>query len=87
MPIIKSAKKQAAQNEKRRKRLRPYKTSMKTMITKVTSLVKAKKKAEAEKILPAVYKSIDTAMKKNIIQKRTAARKKSLVMRMVARLK
>ena len=86
MPIIKSAKKQAEQNVKRRKRLRPYKTTMKTMITKITDLVKAKKKAEAEKILPAVYKSIDTASKKKIIQKRTADRKKSLVMRMVAQI-
>lgn len=47
-------------------------------------LVKANKIAEAKKMLPAAYKAIDTAAKKNIIHRNNAGRKKSLLARMVA---
>lgn len=87
MPIIKSAIKRAKQNEQRRARLLPYKSYMKTMIRKVTDLTKEGKKAEAEKLLPEVYKSIDTAAKKYIIHEKTAARKKSSMAKLVAACK
>ena len=48
------------------------------------SHMKEGKKDEALKLLPKVYKVIDTAAKKNIIHKNNAARKKSLYARMVA---
>lgn len=84
MPITESAIKRAKQNLVRRARLQPYKTQMKTMMRKLSDAVKAGKKDEAVKLLPQVYKSIDTAAKKHLIHSRTASRKKSLVARMVA---
>lgn len=84
MPLIQSAIKRARQNTVRRTRLQPTKTYMKTMMRKITDLVKAKKLDEAAKILPEAYKAIDMAAKKKVIHKRNAARKKSLLARMVA---
>lgn len=84
MPRTKSASKSARQSVDRKERLQPFKTNMKTMIRKVMDAVKAGKKDEAAKLLPAVYKSIDMAAKKEIIHRNTAARKKSLVARVVA---
>ncbi len=83
MPIIQSAIKRARQNIVRRERRLPYKTQMKTMIRKVMDLVMEGKKAEAVKMLPSVYKSIDMAAKRRILHRNTADRKKSLVARMV----
>jgi|TARA_B100000315_G_C14238478_1_gene434229 small subunit ribosomal protein S20 len=84
MPLIKSAIKRARQNDKRRARRLPFKTHMKTMMRKVVDLTKEGKSKEAEAILPNVYKSIDTAAKKNIIHKNNAARKKAHMARLVA---
>jgi small subunit ribosomal protein S20 len=84
MPIIKSSIKQAQKSIERRDRRVPYKTHMKTMIRKVSDLAKAGKKDEAAKALSLAYKAIDMAAKKNIIHKKNAARKKSLLARMVA---
>jgi small subunit ribosomal protein S20 len=84
MPRTKSASKSARQSVDRKERLQPFKTNMKTMIRKISDAVKAGKKEDAVKLLPAVYKSIDMAAKKEIIHKNTAARKKSFVARMVA---
>lgn len=83
MPITKAAIKAAKQSVKRRAQRRPSSTQMKTMIRKLTDLVSAGKKDEAVKVLPQVYKSIDMAAKKRHIHPNNAARKKSLVARMV----
>ena len=83
MPLTKSAIKRSKQNDSRHARLVPFKTNMKTMIRKVSDAVKEGKQDEAKALLPQVYKSIDTAAKKQIIHKNTADRKKSLVARMV----
>jgi len=77
MPIIQSAIKSAKQNEVRRRELLPVRTSMKTMIRTVRSLVKEGKKEEAAALLPAAYSAIDTAAKKEVIHGKNAARKKS----------
>ena len=84
MPIIKSAIKRAKQNRVRRERRQPDKTYMKTMVRKITDLVNEKKIDEAKKELPKAYKAIDMAAKKNIIHKKTAARKKSHVSKLIA---
>lgn len=84
MPRTKSAIKTARQSSERQKRLQPYKTHMKTMMRKISDAAKAGKKDEAAKLLPTVYKSIDMAAKKNLIHSKSAARKKSLVARMIA---
>lgn len=84
MPKTKSTAKAARQGADRKERLTPFKTRMKTMIRKISDATKAGNKDEAAKLLPEVYKSIDTAAKKRIIHKKTADRRKSLVARMVA---
>lgn len=84
MPLTKSAVKRARQSTIRHKRLVPYKTLMKTMMKKLVDALKDGKKDDAVALLPLVYKSIDTAAKKKIIHMNTAARKKSLVARLVA---
>ena len=83
MPLTKSAIKRARQNPVRHQRLLPYKTRMKTMMKKIVDAVKEGKKSDAVALLPAAYKSIDMAAKKGIIHARNAARKKSLVARLV----
>ena len=84
MPIIESAIKRARQNIVRKTRLQPYKTQLKTMMKKLIDAVKEGKKDEAAKLLPAVYKAIDTAAKKHLIHPNNAAHKKSRMARLVA---
>ena len=84
MPILKSSIKAARQNVVRNARRLPFKTGMKTQMRKVQDLVKAGKASDAAKILPAAYKAIDMAAKKNIIHWKNAARKKSLLAKMVS---
>lgn len=86
MPRTASAVKRARQNTVRNKRLVPYKTHMKTMIKAIEGFVKEKKKDEATKLLPTVYKSIDTAAKKHLLHRNTAARKKASVAKLLASL-
>lgn len=57
---------------------------MKTMIRTVIDLVRQKKTEEAAKMLPSAYKAIDFAVKKGIIHRRTADRRKSRIARMLA---
>ena len=87
MPLIKSAIKRAKQNDVRRQRRLPFKTYMKTMMRKMTDLTNDRKKADAEKLLPEVYKAIDTAAKKEIIHPKNADRKKAAMAKLVANCK
>jgi small subunit ribosomal protein S20 len=84
MPIIQSAIKRAGQNIKRHERLLPYRTHIKTMVRKVKDLANNGKIEEAKKILPDAYKAIDMAAKKNIIHKSNAARRKSMLAKLVS---
>lgn len=84
MPITKSAIKAAKQSKVRQSRLLPYKTQMRTLMRKLRDAVKDGKKDDAQKLLASVYKSIDTAAKKNIIHRRNADRKKASMARMLA---
>ncbi len=83
MPITSSAIKAARQSEARRIRRLPPKTHLKTVLRSFTDLVKEGKKAEAANMLPKVYKAIDMSVKKHLIHRNTAARKKSSAARMV----
>ncbi|MBU1255825.1 30S ribosomal protein S20 [Patescibacteria group bacterium] len=77
MPITKSAKKALQQNRKKRIfNLRRIK-KMRSLIKKIKTLIKDKKKEEALKILPETYKAIDKATKRGVIKKNTANRRKS----------
>lgn len=72
------------QAETRLERRKPYKSRLKTELKKVLTLAKSDSK-KAEKQLSVAYKVIDTAAKKNIIHKNNAARKKSMLAKVVAK--
>jgi small subunit ribosomal protein S20 len=84
MPVIKSAKKQMRQNNKRRAQRFPIRNQMKTTVKKAQKLIKKGKGAELEKLLPVAYKTIDMAAKKHIIHGNNANRKKSQLARGLA---
>ena len=87
MPITKSAIKAAKQSKVRQSRLLPYKTNMRTMMRKLRDAVKDGKKADAQKLLASVFKSIDMAAKKKIIHRRNADRKKASMAKLLAAAK
>lgn len=61
---------------------RHYKEDRKAVMKSIT----AKDKENAEKLLPAAYKSIDKAVKGNVIHKNTGARYKSQLARLIKSL-
>ncbi len=75
MPIIKSAIKRMKQTAKRRERNVETKKQVK-------SAVKAFMESPSVKGLRAAQSEIDTAVKKNILNKRTAARRKSQLVKL-----
>lgn len=84
MPIIKSAIKRVRTTERRRKRnlltKRRYRDAVKTFLT----LVEEGNKADATKLFPEVQKCLDLAVKKNVLHKKTAARRKSRFSKMIS---
>lgn len=62
---------------KRRARNFPVRSELKTMFKKQLVFIKQGKTEEAVKLMPMVYSIIDMAVKKNILHRNTAARKKS----------
>lgn len=77
MPIIKSAKKALRQSLKKRERNRETLSKMKTYMRKVLDSAKSGHREETEKFLTQAYTAIDKALKKNMIHRNNAARKKS----------
>jgi len=77
MPIIKSAKKRVRQNEKRRKRNYITRSKLRTHLKKAQVSLKEGNLEAATKDVQVAYSIIDTAVKKHIIHKNNAARKKS----------
>ena len=87
MAITKSAKKRIKSSERKRvfnlRRLRTMKDEIKNFMALVT-----KKDVDgAEKSLPTLYKAIDKAVKRGVIKKNNAARKKSRLVKKVVELK
>ena len=77
MPIIKSAKKRVKTAEKRRIRNYAVRRKLHDIQKSFYLLIKEKKKDDAAKMLPSVYKTIDLAAKKRVIQANKAGRLKS----------
>jgi small subunit ribosomal protein S20 len=75
-----SAEKRHRKSEERRLQNKSVKSSVKTSIKKFVSLAQDKKPG-AEDALKEMIKKIDTAARKGIIKKNTAARKKSRMQR------
>ena len=78
MPIIKSAINEMRKDKKKTARNRTQRKKLRASIKNVEKL--AKEKGTVEKLseaLKAAYKTIDKAAKKNLLHKKTAARRKS----------
>ena len=84
MPIIKSAKKRVKQTAVRKARNYNTRTAVKKAIRALNDAVKAGDKKAAEVALSAAYKVIDTAAKKNVLNSKTASRRKSTLAGLVA---
>lgn len=82
MPITESAKK-ALRGSKRKKMVNDRRVkTMKDTVKKIVKLAK-EDKTKALKDLSTAYQAIDKAMKRGVIKKNTAARKKSRLAKML----
>ncbi len=76
MPIIQSAKKRARQEVIRRERNVKTKRDMKSALKSLEAAVAKNSPADVAKAMSQVQSSLDKAVKKNLIHKNKAARKK-----------
>jgi len=81
-----SAEKRQRQNEKRRLRNKSTKTAIRTAAKKVVAAAEKKDAESAKAALRDMISRIDSAARKGIIKKNTAARKKSRMQKLVNRL-
>lgn len=77
MANIKSAVKRAKQAEASRLRNRAVKSTVLTATKKVRAAIATGNKEEAQKLLPSFSSTVDKAVKKGVLPKNTASRKKS----------
>lgn len=83
MAITKSAKK-AIRTAARRKLFNDQrKKTLRAAFKEVLDLAKKGSHAEAAALLPSAYKAIDKALKRGVIKKNTAARRKSRLARAI----
>jgi small subunit ribosomal protein S20 len=82
-----SAEKRHRQSEERRFRNKAVKSAVRTSAKKFVVLAHRKAVEEAEAALRDMVKKIDTAARKGIIKKNSAARKKSRMQRLFNTLK
>lgn len=87
MPNTKSAAKAMRQSLKRRASNLVKKNQLKTAVKEVKKLALQGKKTESEQALKKAYAFLDKAAKTHVIHKNTAARKKSRLAKMIAKLK
>jgi len=87
MPNIKSAEKRLRQDEKKHYSNLQRKKEMKKLLKEARVLIKEKKKDDALKILPQLYKAVDKAVKKNVLKQNNGARKKSRVTKAINSIK
>lgn len=87
MPILDATKKYVKVTARKNAFNKKTKLSMKNAIRKVSDAILAKDRSKAEKLLKTAQKAIDKAMKKGILKKNTAARRKSGLVRKITTLK
>ena len=86
MPNTKSAAKAMRQSERRRKNNVKTKIKFRSATKKVRSLISENNAAEAMKALRDAMSTLDKAVKKNVIHKNTASRRKSRLAKAIAKL-
>ncbi len=62
------------------------KSALRTQMRRIRETIEAKDKDGSTKMLPAVFKAIDTSVKKGAIKKNTGSRYKSRLSRQVAEI-
>jgi ribosomal protein S20 len=77
MPIIKSAKKRMHQTAKRRARNLTTKRGLRSQIKELMGFIETKDAKKAMDSLNKVQSELDKSVKKNLLKKNTAARKKA----------
>ena len=77
VPIIKSAIKRVDVNARQKQENRGPKSELATALKKFRALVAGNKLEEAEKFLPEVVALVDVSVKKGIIKKENANRRKA----------
>lgn len=83
MPNTKQAKKRMETDDIRRMRNKVVRSSMRSAVKKV---LQAESQADAQAALPAAFKHVDKAAKKNVIHDNAAARKKAQLDRHIQKL-
>ncbi len=83
MPNLKASIKDVRKSKKRREQNLDNKANMKKAIKGFTVSISSADKKKAGELLSVVFKAIDKAVKKNIIHKNNAARKKSRLSKML----
>lgn len=86
MPQRKAAIKELRKNSQRHLHNLDIKTDLKKTTKSFLATVQKKDAAHAQASLSLVYKKLDKAMKRNLIHRNTAARRKSRFSRLVAGL-
>ena len=87
MPQRKTSAKELRKTFSRRLHNLDIRTALRKTIKKFLIVVETKNKAAAQTDLKIVFKKLDKAAKRNILNKNTAARRKSRYSRLVATLK
>ena len=86
MAITKSAKKAHRASLKKRVFNVRRASALYDATKAVKKAIEGKKAVEAAKLLPAAFKAIDKAAKRNVISKNTASRKKARLAAAIARI-
>ncbi|MFO0743891.1 MAG: 30S ribosomal protein S20 [Candidatus Paceibacterota bacterium] len=86
MAVTKTAKRALRSAEKRKVVNDKRKKTMKEEVKLTKSLILGKNKKEAEKNLPKTFAALDKAAKRGVIKKGTADRKKSRLVKAIAKL-
>lgn len=87
MPIIKSAMKRVEVNARQRQENRGPKSELATGLKKFRALVQEGKIEEAEKLLPETVSLVDVSVRKGIITKDNADRRKARLATMLEKAK
>ena len=83
MPITSSAKKALRASKRKRVFNIERNETLKEVLKEIKKLVAAKKKKEAEALIPKFQKAIDKATKRGIIKDNAAARRKSRLVALI----
>lgn len=83
MPNSKSAAKRVRQDAEKKQKNMSRKTTIKTALKKLDTLIEQENAEQAREQMNVVFRALDKAVKRNIIHKNKAARKKSQISKKV----